>query len=247
MRIRNLLKRNLWAIIFFNFKMLPFRQAIKFPFDFYGKVKFKELTGKVKLKGKISRCMVEFGHAESDIFPNEPSIISIKGTLEVRGNGVSFGSGLILEINKDAHVILNRDILVAPRNKIIIRKGLTMGQHIRFSWEGQIFDSNFHYTRNVITGEIKDIDKPITVGDHVWIGNRVTLNKGTVIPNNSIVASNSLCNKDYSREGKIRLTIAGCPGKIVAEGYERIFETIEPELCEQLAIKFTNKSNAEEL
>lgn len=34
MNISNLFHRNWWAIFYFNFKMLPFSQAIKLPFDF---------------------------------------------------------------------------------------------------------------------------------------------------------------------------------------------------------------------
>ena len=47
----------------------------------------------------------------------------------------------------------------------------------------------------------------------------------------TIVAAGSLTNKDYVKNGKTHLTLAGCPAKVVAEGYERIFETIEGELC----------------
>ena len=45
MNLLNLFKRNWKAILYFNFKMLSFRQAIKFPFDFYGKIRFRERYG----------------------------------------------------------------------------------------------------------------------------------------------------------------------------------------------------------
>lgn len=41
------------AILYFNFKKLPFKQAIKLPFDFYYKVRFKNLKGKIIIKMKI--------------------------------------------------------------------------------------------------------------------------------------------------------------------------------------------------
>ena len=69
------------------------------------------------------------------------------------------------------------------------------------------------------------------IGNNCWIGNRVTVNKGTQLPNFTIVAAGSLTNKDYTKDGKTHLTLAGCPAKIVAEGYERIFETMEEDLC----------------
>lgn len=237
MNINNFFHRNWWAIFYFNFKMLPFKQAIKFPFDFYGKVRFPSLKGRVVINCPVTRRMVEFGRAESEIFPSERCIISIKGDLVVNGKGNSFGSGVILEINEGAIMELNNDLLNAPRTKFIIKKGLYIGNHVRISWEGQLFDSNFHYIRNRATGAIPPIHKEIRIGDYVWIGNRVTLNKGTNIPNHSIVASNSLCNKDYAKEGKEYITIAGSPAKVVAEGYERIFESVEYKLCCELAAK----------
>ena len=42
-------------------------------------------------------------------------------------------------------MILNNDLLNAPRTKFIIKKGINIGNHVRISWESQIFDSNFHY------------------------------------------------------------------------------------------------------
>ena len=46
-----------------------------------------------------------------------------------------------------------------------------------------------------------------------------------------------MTNKNYAKDGKTHLTLAGCPAKIVAEGYERIFETEEEELCKKLNIE----------
>ena len=47
------------AILYFNFKKLPFKQAIKLPFDFYYKVRFKNLKGKIIIKNEnIHRGMI---------------------------------------------------------------------------------------------------------------------------------------------------------------------------------------------
>ena len=40
-----LLRVNVIKTIWFNFKMLPLKQAIYFPFFFYGKVSFRDLRG----------------------------------------------------------------------------------------------------------------------------------------------------------------------------------------------------------
>lgn len=235
MNILNIFKRNWYAILYFNFKMLPFKQAIKLPFDFYGSIKFKHLTGKVIINTPIRRGCFQFGLVESDIFYSSPIIFSLKGNIIFNGKPFCLGTGSLIEVNERATLELGGDVLICPRCKIIVRNHIKIASHVRVSWEGQIFDSNFHYTRNINTGAISNINKEVIIGNNVWIANRVTINKGTILPDYTIVASNSLCNKDYSKEGKNHITIAGSPAKIVAEGYERIFESLEPELAKQLS------------
>lgn len=69
------------AILYFNFKKLPFKQAIKLPFDFYYKVRFKNLKGKIIIKNEnIHRGMIKIGGRGSEMFPRNPVIIDISGT-----------------------------------------------------------------------------------------------------------------------------------------------------------------------
>lgn len=132
MNISNILHRNWWAIFYFNFKMLPFRQAIKFPFDFYGKVRFPSLKGKVTINAQARRCMMEIGRVETDIFPKQECVITINGEMVLNSfMSNSIGTGVTIEINKDARMELGGDIILAPRTKIIVKKGLKIGSHVR--------------------------------------------------------------------------------------------------------------------
>ena len=45
--IKKILQHNWIAILYFNFKMLPFKQAIYLPFDIYHKIRFECLKGKI--------------------------------------------------------------------------------------------------------------------------------------------------------------------------------------------------------
>ena len=55
-------------------------------------------------------------------------------------------------------------------------------------------------------------DKPIVIGDKVWLACQNTILKGTVIGNNCVVGSCSLLNKEYAEDGVI---IAGSPARVV--------------------------------
>ena len=65
---KNIRKRYLMFIsvnwiktIYFNFKMLPFKQAKALPVFFYGKVKFSDLSGELQIKSTIKTGMIGFG------------------------------------------------------------------------------------------------------------------------------------------------------------------------------------------
>ena len=152
MRVVNLFRRNWWAILYFNFKMLPFRQAVKFPFDFYGAIRFQSLRGKVELNGQVRRGQFQFGRFQYEIFHKEPTVITIDGLWKFNGSVMCMGIGSQIEIHEKAIFEMGEDIVFGARARIFIRKNVVLQNHIRFSWEVQLFDSNFHFMRNIETG-----------------------------------------------------------------------------------------------
>lgn len=223
MIIKKILNHNWIAIIFFNFKMLPFEQAIHLPFDFYNSVRFNSLKGHIKINcDKIYRGMIKIGSRGSDIFPRLSSVITIDGNLEI-GENTELGNGISLVIKKNANLVLHNRVRIGAFSKIYCSDKIEIFSEVDLSWNCQVFDTNFHQIQNIENGMIYPINSPIKIGTHCWIGNNVTIMKGTVLPDYTIVASNSLCNKDYS---KIPLysVLAGCPVKAKKTGYRRIFE-----------------------
>ncbi|WP_057914179.1 maltose acetyltransferase domain-containing protein [Peribacillus muralis] len=53
--------------------------------------------------------------------------------------------------------------------------------------------------------------KPVTIGDHVWIGGRAVINPGITIGNHSVVASGAVVTKDVP-DGVV---VGGNPAKII--------------------------------
>lgn len=57
------------------------------------------------------------------------------------------------------------------------------------------------------------ISKPIHIGEHVWIGNRVMILKGVTIGDNAVIAAGSVVTKDVPPN----CVAAGCPAKVIRE------------------------------
>lgn len=223
--LRKITQHNWLAIIYFNFKMLPIKQAIHLPFDFYHKVRFNNLSGKIKLNGKLYRGMVKIGGRGSDIFPKQTTVITLKGTWELN-EGTEIGTGASVVVEKEGKLIFGNNVRIGAYSKIYCENQIVLGTEIDFSWECQIFDTNFHAIQNVETKEVYAIYAPITIGSYCWLGNRVNVMKGTKIPDYTIVSSNSLCNKDYSDIPQYSM-LAGSPAKFKKCGCRRLFEGID--------------------
>lgn len=224
--LRKLFQHNWIAIIFFNFKMLPLHQAIHLPFDFYHKIKFKCIKGKVIINPniKLHRAMIKIGGRGSEMFPHNPTILNLcsKGTIYFNGE-TEIGIGSYVYVGENAKIIFGNKNRIGALCKLYCENKITIGNEVDISWECQIFDTNFHYMEDIETKQIFEKNTPIKIGSYNWFGNRVNIMKGTITPDNCIIASNSLCNKDYSSLPNYSL-IAGSPAKFIKKGIKRLFE-----------------------
>ena len=89
----------------------------------------------------------------------------------------------------------------------------------RIGWNTQILDTSFHYMLN--KGRLKYRNEPVVLRNNVWVANGVSIMKGSYLPSYTVVASNSLVNKDYSEMGEHCL-IGGMPAKFITNGVERL-------------------------
>lgn len=146
--------------------------------------------------------------------------LSIDGIIVLDGNKQFIGNGCKLSIYNGATLTLGNHIFINNHTKIVCKYAISIGAYTRISWESQIMDSNFHYMVSE-DGLVKKKDGNIHIGSYCWIGNRVTVQKGTVLNDYSIVASNSLVNKDFSTIDYG--TFGGVPAKLLTTKYSRNF------------------------
>ena len=217
-----LFAHNWFAILYFNFKMLPFKQSIHFPFDFCHKIKFRRLSGKIIIEGNaISRGMIRVGAQGSDMFDGTSTILDIAGTLIIKGKSIGIGTGSLLRIERNGFVELNAGVVLGAKNIVLCEQHISIGGQTISSWNCQFMDTDTHSIINLDNGDVLPRSHPIIIGQHCWIGNNVLVNKGTVLPNDTIVASYSLCNKDYGNMASENSIIGGIPAKKLAGNRRR--------------------------
>ncbi len=213
---------NIFAIIYFNFKMLPWRQALKMPFDFGGKIKFNRLNGRIKLLGPISTSMIKIGFHGSDMFPNNSTIVDLCGELVIKGSNIRIGRGSVLRIESNGSCIFDHNSLIGANGLILCEKKIEIGADLISAWNCQIMDTDTHSIKDIETGHTNPRSCPIKIGSRCWIGNHVIINKGTVIPDDCTVSSMTLCNKDYSEKVTPFSILGGIPAKVLAIGKKRL-------------------------
>ena len=226
---RKLLQHNWVAILYCNFKTLPLKHAIYLPFDFYHKVRFECLKGKIIINPKIKlyRGIFKIGGRGSEMFPHNPTIINLRKGGQINLNGIiEVGIGSYIYIGEKGSLILGNNVRIGACNKIYCERKITIGNEVDVSWESQIFDTNFHFIENIENKQTLEKDTPIKIGSYNWFGNRVNIMKGTQTPDHCIIASNSLCNKDYTNYPPYSL-IAGSPAKFMKQGVRRLFEGVD--------------------
>ena len=63
-----------------------------------------------------------------------------------------------------------------------------------------------------MSGERINSAADVVIGDHVWIGYRVLVNKGVVIPENTVIGTGAVVTKSFDESNTI---LAGVPAKVV--------------------------------
>ena len=208
--------------IIVNFKLLPARDAWRLPIIVLRNVNIKGCTGSVSFTKPIHYGMLIVGETPDEIFAKRhpATRFKIAGKLIV-GERVHLRGGGAYNVGEFGELTIGSNIMVNNFSRIWCVKKIVIGDWFRASWEVQIMDSNFHYMVDD-KGKTTQCSGEIIIGNQCWIGNRATINKGTKLPDKSIVGSGSLVNKDFSQYGEGSV-VGGMPAKFIRAGYRRLF------------------------
>ena len=220
--LKEIRKANLTKTLYFNFKMFPFHIARKLPVWIYGKVKFYSLDGEIRFNSPIRKRLITIGKTTDFFGSRYISTIGIhRGGIWIINGELFASEGVLIDIK--GTLITGHLTALGTASKIRCHEYIKLGDGVGITEECQVFDTNFHFTQNIITGEIKRMKSKVIIGNLSWIGNRTTIAKGANLPSYTIVCSNSLVNKDFSGITERCPMIGGIPAKIIGLGYHRIY------------------------
>ena len=113
--LRQLFELNI-KTIYFNFKYLPFNQAIKLPFLISNKVVLKSMQGSVVIDGPIRRKMIKIGFRNVGIFDYKysRSIWQVSGQVIFKGNSV-IGQGSKISISKQGKLLIGKGLIILQK------------------------------------------------------------------------------------------------------------------------------------
>jgi len=204
--------------LYYNLKLLPFSQAIKMPILISNRVLISSLKGSIVLNGEVSPGLVQIGYGRVGIFDyvRSRSVIDIDGTMRCNGK-VRIGHGSKIHVGPSGELVLGDNFLINAESTIVANSKVTFGNNVLLSWDVLVMDDDFHSIIDVATKKQINTPKPIVIGSHVWIGARCLILKGSVMPDNSILAANTMLAGKLQKEGSV---YGGNPVKVIKENIE---------------------------
>jgi acetyltransferase-like isoleucine patch superfamily enzyme len=91
---------------------------------------------------------------------------------------------------------------------------ISIGDDCMFSEDVEIRNGDSHAIIDVLSQKRINYEKPVTIGDHVWITAHVRILKGVTIPSNTIIGNSSLVTSSLEKENAI---YSGIPAKLIKE------------------------------
>lgn len=197
--------------IVFNFRAFEFKDAIKLPVLISRHTEVQSMRGKIYLN-KVKTGIVKIGFKGADLFSGKDrTIVNIKsgGCIIFKGAAVIGSASAIYAKGK---LEIGDNFVVSAACKLSCEGEITFGDNVLISWNTQILDSNYH--KVLFSEKMQEKVERIIIGNNVWLGNNVLVQKGASIADNVVVASMSIVNKEFKTTHRL---LGGVPAKEIKE------------------------------
>lgn len=208
--------------VYFNFKFLRPKDAIKFPILLY-KPRFGKLTGRIEIRNKnIHFGMIRLGYPGNNLYSGKGIFIEIAGDGKMIFEGETFfGNDCGISVGTKGQLIIGNDVFARVGVKICAYHYVKIGERTRIAWNTTIMDSSFHSLKDASTAERLSAKPygPIIIGKENWLGSGCLILKGAWTNDNVILGARSVLSKKL--ESEPNCIAVGTPPKVVKKGVYR--------------------------
>lgn len=212
--IKELLKywRDLPKSVYFNYRCLPPEQARKLPFRVRYDTKFGILDkNSVYINGDCKRNMITLGYRGGKFVAQNRGCIGISDGKIIFNGKCNFGEGFGIAVEGGTLIFgenfyANRNFMTECQEKI------SFGNDVLLGWNVSVRDTDGHSVNG------KPFKEEITIKNHVWLASDVTVLKGSLISEGSVVACNSMVCGLKMQENQC--LVAGIPAKVIKNDVE---------------------------
>lgn len=189
--------RFLPIIIWFNFRNLPFKQAIKLPILLY-KPKLVNTSGNIIIDAPIKFGMIILGINNVKIYPNDGIVIENKGSITFKGR-VSIGNNSAIAVGSCGHLIFEDHFISTCSLKLVCYHNIYFEKDVLIGWNNLICDCDFHKLTYIAGGQSKGYGN-ITIRHNCWIANGCKIYKNVEIPPYCVVGADTILYKPIKCE-----------------------------------------------
>lgn len=197
--------------VYFNFKYLEARHAIRLPVLVSHRVSLDVVKGRVIVEDP-STFSVRIGFDRSGISDESAgSVWQVSGTVTFRGRT---RIGPAAKIVAKGDVVFGKNFNAGSGVSFYCAKEIVFGDDCLLSWDITVMDHDFHEIRELAGDALVNPPRKISVGNKVWIGCKATLLKGAGCEDGCVIASGTLLNKRFDGTDQI---VGGSPPKVLRQ------------------------------
>lgn len=202
--------------LYFNFRYLPFRQAVYMPVWITTNFRIYGLKRGQLILHQPYRKSVFLGDCGS------PGLQEMKGGLYFTKNTklilhgfTVISQGSVLRMDEGSSIELGKRFYCNKNCYFRASRNIAFGDDCLLGWNVQINTSDGHAI--IHNGEQSISESPVTIGKHVWITSNTILTKGVSVADGCIIAQGAVVTKSIEERNCL---IGGVPAKIISKNIE---------------------------
>lgn len=134
---------------------------------------------------------------------DKPSMLNVLGIFILRGNGIhSFSPGTILYVGPGATLDISEGFTASHDLKIYCRYKITIGKDNMWSYYNVVMDNDGHHIFDEDRKHV-NVNKEVVFGNHVWLGCRCIVLKGSKVADGAVIASGTTIRKELIKPNSI--------------------------------------------